>query len=277
MKNLRFYFPILLLLIGSCSKDESVKDIVISDEISKLIYSNGNLKADGVLITVQGGPLLELVTEEFDELMEKVNTTDLLAMNVHQSQTLNPKPFDKIVPFEKMKDYNAETIEILSKVIRYFKNQNRKVYVLGISFGALVVQELLVKKGVNIADNYLIMVGRLDIEEEAWKALSKTTGVDYEDGITPIYEEYTDREDINAARMAADLFQNRYTQQLSRYNDLSMVTYVYGKKDEALGRLSDSEIEFLKSKNVNIIESPDAHSETTDNYIKQGFKECFGI
>jgi len=62
----------------------------ISEEFKNLIYYKGDEKASKVLINAQGGPDTELSTGEVDFLFENFDTTDLLLVNVHQAQTLNP-------------------------------------------------------------------------------------------------------------------------------------------------------------------------------------------
>ena len=275
MKNLQLLLSVFLLFIGSCSKD----DDGISPEIKKLIYYTGNKSASTILINTQGGPQVELATEEFDEILGIVNTRDLLMVNVHQAQTLNPEKFTKSdITFKEAIDYDAESIEILYKVIEYFKEQDKKIYVLGISFGAFMTQQLIVKKGLNVADKYLIMVGRLDMNEVFWKWHSEGKDGYFEDGIPMLDEEDDDDfEGRNMNRLAAGLGQNRYTQLLNKYEDLSKITYAYGKTDEAVGSLTEEELQFLKSKNVTVIAGEEGHEETVNDYIAEGFKKAFGI
>tara|TARA_B110000305_G_C19280879_1_gene559192 strand:- start:260 stop:772 length:513 start_codon:yes stop_codon:yes gene_type:complete len=159
---------IITLFVLSCFKDNEAKKTVleISAEIEALVYYSGEEDASTVLINTQGGPITELDTEGFDDLLSLVNTPNLLNVNVHQAQTLNPSDFSSDdITFEQAINYDAESIEVLYKVIKYFKDQGRTVYVLGISFGAFMTQELIVRKGLDVADKYLIMVGRLDIDE----------------------------------------------------------------------------------------------------------------
>ena len=48
-------------------------------------------------------------------------------------------------------------------------------------------------------------------------------------------------------------------------------------KDEAVGMLTDSEIQFLESNNASVLEGTGSHSEIYRNSIVQGFSEAFGI
>ncbi len=274
---------VLLLTIFtiSCSNDDGAPaPIGISQEIKDLIYFKGEEDAPVVLINAQGGPDTEFTTDEVDEISRLFNTTDLLAVNVHQVQTLNPSLFENDdISFEKAIHFNSESLEILSQVIKYFKDQGRTVYVLGISFGAFMTQELIAKKGADVADKYLIMVGRLDMDDVIWQAFSEGKFGYFENGITPIIDQEsgTDVTQRNMDRLAAGLSMNRYTQIFDTFEDLSKITYVYGKTDQAVGRLTDNEIQFLESKNVNIITGNGNHDETIGDFLLQGFSEAFGI
>ena len=251
---------------------------VFPEEINTLIYYTGNELSNTVIINTQGGPEPELATQEFNDILSKVNTTGILKVNVHQAQTINPQLFTSSeITFEQAMTYDSESIEILYTVIKYFKDQGRTVYVMGISFGAFMVEELIAKKGINVADKYLIMVGRLDMNDIYWKGFSQGQNGHYVNGVTPVLENQTGDSEKNMSKLAAGLGKNRYTETLDKYPDLSKVTYVYGKIDEAVGKLTQSEIDFLNDKNVTIIEGAGNHSQTIDNYIVEGFKVAFGV
>ena len=277
---------LIVLIVSSCSKDDDTQSkdddiqnpkFEISQEIKDLIYFRGKESSSTVIVNTQGGPIPELATTEYDEILANVNTADLLTVNVHQAQTLNPGLFtSNEITFNQAIDYDAESIEILYNVVKYFKDQGRTVYVLGISFGAFMTQELINKKGLNVADKYLIMVGRLDMNEVFWQGFSEGKTGRFENGITPILEEQDDITYKNMSKLAAGLGQNRYTELLNAL-DLSNITYVYGKNDQAVGKLTDAEVQFLQSKGANIIAGNGDHGDTIDDYIVQGFKEAFGI
>ena len=56
---------------------------------------------------------------------------------------------------------------MLAAVVDHFQDQGKTVYVVGISFGAFVVQELLATQG-NVAEGYLIVTGRIDMPDGIW-------------------------------------------------------------------------------------------------------------
>ena len=170
-------------------------------------------------MNAQSEPGLGFDTNEIDEAFADFNTSDILLVNVHQVQTLTPSLFTgDDITFDQAINFNAESIEMLYKVVKYFKDQGRTVYVLGISFGAFVVQEFIAKKGVDAADNYLIMVGSLDMNDVIWQGISEGRFGYFENGITPIVEDEigTDVTDRNLDKLTAGLAMNRYTELLRK-------------------------------------------------------------
>ena len=288
IKTISIFTIILLIFMTSysCKKKESKKEpkvntnttLTITKEIKDLLYIKGDESSNIVIVNAQGGPMLELASSEFDDILKDVNTDNILCVNVHQAQTQSPNLFSSSdITFDEAKTYDSTTINNIYKVVKYFKDQERKVYVLGISFGSFVTQELIAQKGIDVADRYLIMVGRLDINDVFWQGFSQGKAGYFNNGITPVIIDQTDITDKNMCKLAAGLGFNRYTQVLNKYTDLSKITYIYGQTDDAVGKLTDAEIQFLQSKNVKIISGPGTHSQTIDNYIVKGFKEAFGI
>ncbi|TPN88807.1 hypothetical protein [Aquimarina algicola] len=288
-KRLYAIANILLIVIFSittfsCSKDDDVKPPVIADEISQdikdLIYFRGDEKASTVLITVPGGPSTELATGIVDYLSNTFNLTGVLNVTVHQAQTLNPDILEgNEITLDQAVNFNAESVEKLYQVVKYFKDEGRTIYILGNSYGAFVAQELIAEKGFDVADKYLIVTGRLNINDVFWQALAEGRLAEFENGVTPIIapEPFENTFNKNEARLFAGIIKNRYIQDFNSIEDLSNMTYIYGATDEAVGGLTDQEITFLQSKNTNIIAGDGGHDTTLDDYIVQGFNEAFGI
>ncbi len=266
----------------SCSNDDD-RPLVpneITQEIKDLIYFKGEEDAPTVLIYTQDGPNNQLSEQEVDLFFELFDTTDILMANVHQAQTLDStvvKGSD--ISLDQAVRINSESIEKLDEVISYFKDQGRTVYVLGISFGAFITQELIAIKGLDTADKYLIMTGRLDMPDVLIQGAAEGKEGFFENGLTPIVDEnpHPDVKERNLIRLTAGLGRNKYTQLLNPIEDLSNVTYIYGETDMAVGRLTPDEVQFLASRNTNIIMGSGGHTATFDDYIVQGLKEAFGI
>ncbi len=246
------------------------------NKLSKLGYSFGNSESDVVIINTQGGPMPDLLTKQFKDLfvnIGKLNAEEVFVINVHQVQTLNPEKFNKKeISFDKIVNYNKESTKILFDIVTYFKSQNKTVYVTGFSVGAFAVADLLSEYG-NTADGYLLMVGRLDMPEKFWKIFSEGRSAGFkEDGTEIVIDEYdsTDPLERNLCKIAAGFGHKRYTSLLKNI-DLSNVIYIYGKKDQNVGRLTQKEVDFLKSKKVNLI-ARDAGHEIMQTYLKEAFK-----
>lgn len=270
------------MTIVSCSNDDDKPPANdgISQEIKDLIYFNGDEKASAVVITVSGGPSTEIATDLVDYFSAIFNTTNILNVTVHQSQTLNPNILEgDEMTLDQAVSFNALTVEKLYQVVKYFKDEGRTVYIAGISYGAFVTQELIAEKGIDVADKYLIMTGRLDINDVFWQGLAEGRPAEFENGVTPIVgtEPFDNVLNRNEARLFAGLVMNRYTQDFNTIESLSSITYIYGETDEAVGSLTAEEVAFLQSKNTNIIAGSGGHDDIFDNYIEQGFSEAFGI
>ena len=231
----------------------------------------GNPAADTVVVNAQGGPLPELVTDELREIINVDQSDELYVVNVHQAQTLSPSDYSKTdISFEQAKSADTESVEMLADVVEHFKAEGKKVYVLGISFGAFVVQDLLANQG-NVADGYTIVVGRLDMPEAVWTEFSEGRTVGFSDGVNvievPIEEAGMGGEneiaDRNMARLAAGLGHKRYTELLADV-DLTNVAYIYGETDQQVGRLSAAEITFLTDKGATVEAHPGGHGEAID-------------
>ena len=242
--------------------------------------SFGNPDADTVVVVTQGGPVTFLLGPE--ELVEEtglLNPEQVQLVSVHQAQTLDPEPFIAAdISFDEAKAADAESVALLADVVAHFKDQGKTVYVVGFSFGAFMVQELLAVQG-NIADGYLIKVGRIDMPEEVWAEFSEGRAVGFIDGVEIVKFDIaeagmggeTPEADRNMARLAAGLGHKRYSQLLADI-DLSNVVYVYGDADEQVGRLSDAEVAFLEGRSATVIEYRGGHAtpaEVTQDAISR--------
>ncbi|WP_299107980.1 hypothetical protein [uncultured Tenacibaculum sp.] len=270
----------LILIIISCSKKDDVEALKISQEIKELIYFKGNESASTVLINSQGGPGYQLDEGTVNLFFQGYNTDDVLMANVHQAQTKNLDPFtNNDLTLEQAVNFNAESVENLFRTIQFFKDQGRTVYVLGVSYGAFLTQQLIAKHGINVADKYIILTGRLDINDEIWQGAAEGKDSKFINAVTPdiAANPGASAAERNTARLFAGIAKNRYTQNLRAINDLSNLMYVYGKNDNAVGRLTSEEIQFLQTRNASIISGNGNHDETYEDLIVDAIKDFFGI
>ena len=224
---------------------------IIPDDVNELYLEYGNTESNTVLLIVQGGPFDKIqYSNGFDKWKDKLN----IAI-VKQAQILNPSilPPENNIGLSDAYRENLISVEILHKVIKHFKNENKKVMVWGISYGAWIIQKYISLHGIE-ADAVSIAAGRLDIEEDIWKKgkLNQTVyDITYK-GKQRVYTELGFTFSKPTAFMLASINEERFTETLKDRDLSKLIVYQYGKKDGTVGRLLDSEIEFLKSKNVEL-------------------------
>lgn len=287
----RIYYPNLILCtlflvtLLSCKKDDDTNPTTNSfKEISDIATFHGNHQGNIIVVNTQGGPTTQLEDETLNEFISETQTQSALFVNVHQEQTKNPSQFTSTdITFEQAKQHDLQSIAYLKRVVDFFKNQEGKtVYVLGISFGAFMTQELIALHGIDLADGYLIMVGRLEIDEGTWQPFSqgKRTQYVYDDNgnySISLLDDGSDAEERNMSRLAAGLGYNRYTEKLNSINSLSKITYVYGNRDEQVGTLSAQEIQFLNEKGANVVLSDGGNHDAAIGTGLNLLKQTFGI
>lgn len=235
--------------------------------VEDLYVAVGNPDAGVVLVNTQGGPVPFLFSrEQIPEAFGLLDLDRVYLVSVHQSQTIDPAPFvDADITFEEAQTADAESVAMLAAVVDEFRARGKTVYVVGISFGAFMIQELLATQG-NVAEGYLIMVGRIDMPEAVWTEFAEGRTVGFADGVDVI--EVTSEEagmggegpvaDRNMARLAAGLGHHRYSERLAAI-DMANVVYVYGDLDEQVGRLSEAEVAFLNERGADVIRYDGGH------------------
>ena len=256
---------------------------VLPGDVSQLyeIVPGGAADGDTVWLFEQGGPFSELGPGL--ELNEFAGHQNKILVNVHQVQTYNPGLIDdeRLDSVERVVAEMDVSVEILDRVIRHFKAQGKKVVVFSHSFGSFILPRYLALKGPGAADRYVIMAGRLDIERTMYEnRLSKlndgsTLVYYYENGTTLTEIDLADHPDamlengmvprsirIGAVFQGA-LGKHRYTRLLAR-TDLAKVIYAYGTMDQAIGRLTEDEVAFLKARNARVLEVEGDHGSMID-------------
>lgn len=290
MKKIKFLnlvlYTALSLIYSSCNNDDDTDAIPGAfNPISDIASFHGNFDANIVVVHAQGGPGIELVADGVvDQFISGSETGSALFAVVQQAQTQNSSNFiNADITFEEAKQFDLESVANLKRVVDFFKiQQGKTVYISGISFGSFIVQELIASYGVDVADGYLIMVGRLNIEAQTWQSLSEGRFVAYQyenNGTFTLndFGEEPDFESRNMSKLAAGLGFNRYVTRMDAINDLSKITYVYGDRDEAVGPLSNEELQFLNDRNSNVVL---VENGTHDATIQMGLdilKVTFGI
>ncbi len=246
------------------------------ESLASLYEGVGDPDAKTVVVYAQGGPVTELSEDELREVASASGLEDGYVVAVHQAQTLNPEDFlDADLDFEQAKAASAETVAMMADVVDFYLAEKRDVYVVGSSFGAFVVQDLLATQG-NLASGYLILTGRLDMPEQVWAAFSQGRAAGFADGTEIVEFEIeeagmgagTPAGDRNMARLAAGLGYKRFTELLDGV-DLSNTVYVYGQADEQVGRLTAAEVEFLEDHGARVVSDPGGHDIGGDRFASE--------
>ena len=267
------------LVVKSTLKNEDIRIEYenIPESLSKSGYSFGNPDSDTVIINIDGGPENDLRTYAFEftfSVLGGIDESNYFLINMRESQTLNPEETEKDeISWEKAKNYNEKTVKTLYELISYFKSLNKKVYVVGGSYGSLVGLKFLVDYN-NIADGYLLMCGRLDMTKEVSTAYSKGFEANFEeDAITPIIGEKSDNiYTINMRKIAAAINRDVKYTELLKDSNLSNLTYIYSEIDQSVGKLTEKETTFLKSKNAEIVSVKIEHGKYFELVLKDGLE-----
>jgi len=277
----------MLLLLASCNSKEkkelaqtvkkesavNYEPTVLPKDSTNLWIGEGNINSDTVLIIAESGPKAQLTFDwRAKEIWSRLpNYFDYYRVHIHQATTLNNAIYDWKYSFtEEMAELEVNNgTEILARAVQYFKDQNKRVIVVGTFWSAFVVQDYIAKYG-NNADKYLISGGRLDLNPEQYKYHLKGFQATFEeDGITtilpdttkvidPLKEERHFRISKVTQLMKGVMKRERFTKELAE-RDLSNVVYAYAKNDIYSGALTDNELAFLKSKGASVYASEKGH------------------
>ncbi|WP_289039621.1 hypothetical protein [uncultured Zobellia sp.] len=236
----------------------------IPEKLKKLGYSFGNSKSDTIVLIAQGGPFPRLFTDEVKAIFKEkgeIDETKYFIINTHQAQTIEPQTMlEKEISFDKAKMLGTKTSAMLHELVSYFKSENKKVFIVGISYGCFAGQDYISKFG-NIADGYLLMVGRLDIAEEVWRAYSEGIDAGFEEDAisTKVEQKAEELMMINSHKVAAAYGYKRYSE-LLKNTDLSNLIYYHALKDANVGKLTEDEIDFLNTKGAHVVGFDDVHT-----------------
>ncbi|MDT0554623.1 hypothetical protein [Patiriisocius hiemis] len=267
------------LVVKSTLKNEDIRIVYenIPESLSKSGYSFGNPDSDTVIINIDGGPRNNLSTYGFEfafSVQGGIDENDYFLINMRESQTLHPEETEKEeISWEQAKNYNIKTVKTLYELISYFKSEHKKVYVVGGSYGSLVGLQSLADYN-NIADGYLLMFGRLDMTKEVSTAYSKGYDANFEeDAITPKIGEKSDNVyTVNMRKIAAAMNRDiKYTELLKDVN-LSNLIYFYSETDQSVGKLTEKEATFLKSKNAEVVSVKIEHGKYFELVLKDGLE-----
>lgn len=254
---------------------------VMPTDTTALWLSEGNIKNDTVLIMGDGGPQNQL-NYEYNGKVEwsYLNTfKNYYFVSLHQSSTYNPGIFNWKESFtldDGIKEIDNSS-EMMYRAIKYFKDRNKYVVVVGHSYSAFIIPHYLATRP-SLADKYFMIAGRLDADSlQTFYQLKGFNSKFEDDGKTLIVPDTTKpKNPFRTARYfkirkASEMLKSglgirKFTEELADKNIENLVV-CYGKKDRNVGALSDSEIEFLLSKKAKVYGFDTGHHGITRHLI----------
>ncbi|MEM6319168.1 MAG: hypothetical protein AAF960_15955 [Bacteroidota bacterium] len=284
---LRFFALLSFLICVNCKDDRSVdtemeemnnNGIALSTDMMGLGNFFGNVFSETVLIHVQSGPKTELQTPDFRTLLGTIDEdNDYFIFNLHQSQTLDATQLDHPLSDAQITAINQQSIDYLSETIDYFSAQNKTVYVFGTGFGGYLVQAYLLQKGQDQADGFLILGSRLDMPELVANSFREGNDGGFINGVTPFTGSPSTLTTLqtNLNKLFGQLATVTFTRELSKYDDLTLLTYGYGTRDAAFGRLTQNERALLITRQAKVLEFEGTHEETVLGLLEEGFSVAF--
>ena len=256
----------------------SYKETKLPKDTTKLWLSHGNPKSDTVIIFCQGGPKGTLTFEEHGRtsLRYLPKYKEYKIVYLHQAQTFNKDILRYKIAFtsQMAEKEVANTSEMLFRAIKYFKDKDKKVIVIGNSYGAYVVTNYLATKP-SLADEYVIVAGRIDDDPNAVMFHAKGLNGGYDktgknfslNDTDPKKLKETERKEYRVKQLLKWAIGKPRYSELLKDKDLSNVVYFYATNDQNVGRLTQKEVGFLKSKNVKVCRTYDGHSDTFYRFI----------
>lgn len=262
---------VITFMILSCDKQEDIRpatsqnpDLVskskytrteLPDDVSRLFIARENVSSDTAIVFVQGGPSTHLASDGLSSFPGYKNYCNIY---VHQSQTYNSEIIIDDFSLQNAESEIEVTLKILFRVINHLKSEGKVVFVTGSSYGAFLVTKYLAEFGNNV-DKFIILVGRLDMEEEVWQGYLSKKYYSFPDAVNPVF----DPSFVSSSTIDDVLFtligavtRERYTESLEIV-DMKNVLYVYGTNDKNVGRLKPHEISFLNDKGVDLYKIED--------------------
>ena len=229
---------------------------VIPTDVTKLYETRGDETSDTVWVYVQGGPVLMRdysLNEKDPDTNEDLYPyfSNQLVVYPIQSHHLNSKigPATDFT-FENAKTESSNTAKIVKMVVDHFESADKTVYVIGHSYGSLVVHEVLARYG-SIGRKMISLNGRLDMDNKVVEGFSRGELWTFnEEGETPTLKKSASAQSItdqNMNKLAAGLGFNRYTQELTDA-DLSNVIFLGAENDTDVGDYTPEAVKFLNGK-----------------------------
>lgn len=255
-------------------KDLNYMPTIFPKDTTSLWIGEGNINSDTVFIVGEGGPHNQLDFEWGGKTVWSVLPDFFSYYRVHifQSTMINKDIYNWKQEFTEdmaRKELDNST-EILARAIKYWKDRGKKVIVAGTSFSAFLIPHYITTRG-NNADKYLMSAGRFNAHPDQFKYHLLGFNSRFEqDGKTlmipdvtrppnPLRGAYYFKLSKVKQLIKGVLGQYRFTEEL-KDTDLSNLIVGYATNDVQVGALSDEELRFFASKNVQVFSSEKGHA-----------------
>ena len=246
-------------------KQVNYNKMIASEDVEKLVFDDsGNSVSittlkDSVIVFVQGGPehladiegfsgFKPVVLSGYNWTIEPNGFPNHSFIGMHQMHEVNPTVFGSGTYFtpENATQVNNQTLDMIERVIQWLKSKNKVVFLFGHSNGSFIVQKYLISGRTN--PSFCIVSGtRLITIQDMLNNYPNYIDFSYTDGtilntslVADVAKPY-----FNVMRyLQMDLNKN-YTNLLAGNTMLSKTFYSVGFKDEALGKISPAEENFI--------------------------------
>lgn len=240
-------------------------EMIFSDDVKNLIYNETNspislnsLK-DSVVVFVDGGPKHLIDFEEFGGFKSVVLSglngqitpngfPNHSFIGMHQMHEVNPTVFGSGTFFtpSNANQVNTQTLDMIERVVNWLKSNNKVVFLYGHSNGSFMLQNYMAS-GRTSPSFYIISGTRLKTIQDMLSNYPNYIDISYTDGtilnttnIAEVAKPY-----FNVLRYLQMNHNKDFTNLLSGNAMLSKTFYSVGFKDEALGKISAEEENFI--------------------------------
>jgi|GEM_PF-1105873 len=250
----------------------------ISSDTTSLFEIRGDANNDVAFICVQGGPMPFQWIDDDNPLVQMPDHDQLLKVYPYQSQMLNYSILTSANGLtDEQSDFeHHQSVEILDRTIKYFKNQGKKIFLFVHSYGGMITLDYLNTK-INMADKIVMMGMNFDMDLRNYREREVNTTVRWKDDqpvdtkffmdLPKKYIKQAHQVHANIEQLVTVHGRRRYTD-LLKDKDLTNLMFVHASSDESIGPISDYEVDFLQMNGVKFIETfGDHHSMMTKDFM----------
>lgn len=262
-------------------------EMVASDNVENLVFDGTsnplsiNTLKDSVVIFVEGGPKHSTNINDFNDFKSLIlsggngqiipnGLPNHSFIGMHQMHEINPTVFGSGTFFtpENAEQVNNQTLDMIESVVEWLKANNKVVFLFGHSNGSLMVQNYMASGRTN-PSFYIITGTRLKPIQDMYNNYPNYVDIGYTNGtilnttnIADVAKPY-----FNVMRYLQMNHNKNYTDLLLGNTMLPKTFYSLGLKDEALGRISVEEENFINSNCLHVYFPDGDHAEASTGII----------